>query len=135
MMAMNRSIVKAAVFLAFAAVCASVWAGGGRESAPRWEGMFTGVIPAADGPGISVVAIFNADHTYHITHQHIGKGIEVFQFNGTFEWNEQSKTITLDRRDIPFMYRLDKNGITQLDMEGNKITGALANNYRLRRVE
>ena len=115
-------------------ICFSACAGSGSKNAPVWEGMFTWVIPAASGPGISVVAILNADKTYRITYHYIDRGTEVYVFTGSFEWNEKTKTVTLDNSEIPPYYLAGKNTLTQLDGEGNKITGPLADNYQLRRV-
>ena len=133
---MKKTISTIIVLFALLGICSGVWADGrrGNQSAPRWAGIYAGVIPAADGPGISVVAILNADMTYRITYQYIGRDTELFVFTGTFEWDDRARTITLDSRALAPYYRAGRNSLTQLDMEGKKITGPLAGNYRLRRV-
>jgi len=113
-------------------VCTSLWAGGGREE--NLPGIYNGVIPAADCPGIAVVAILNDKGEYKITYQYIDRSAEVVTFTGTFTYNGKTGLLTLNGGNLPSYYRADKKGLTQLDMEGNKITGNLAKNYLLRKV-
>ena len=133
---MTKNISKALIFCVLLGICSGIWADSGRgsQNAPRWAGIFAGIIPAADGPGISVIAILDTDMSYKITYQYIGRGNELSVFTGTFEWDERAKTITLDSRDLPPYYRVGRNSLTQLDMEGKRITGPLARKYQLQRV-
>jgi uncharacterized lipoprotein NlpE involved in copper resistance len=125
--------------LAIALVCflgiSSCATGGAREKhdAPFWAGMYYGVIPAADCPGIAVVAIFNTSGSYTITYQYIDRDVPVVTFSGNFTWDEKTKTITTDERHLP-SYKGRRDKLIQLDMEGKKITGKLARNYILRKV-
>jgi heat shock protein HslJ len=60
----------------------------------------------------------------------------VFETKGTFEWNESRSAIILtDLRDkITTYYAVGDGNLIQLDMQGNKITGELANNYILVKI-
>ena len=129
-----RSII---MFLVFCAICSGAWAGGSSENQNKsqWAGIYSGVIPAADCPGIVVVAILNANGQYRITYQYIDRGTEVFVYSGTFKYDEKAKTITLDSGDLPRFYKSGKNSLTQLDLEGNIIKGQFADNYVLRKVK
>ncbi|MHC6204445.1 copper resistance protein NlpE N-terminal domain-containing protein [Breznakiellaceae bacterium SP9] len=106
----------------------------------NWAGVYGGVIPAADGPGITVEITLNNDGTYSISYQYIDRGDEVFTGSGTFKWNDAGSTIALDFEDkdapSPFApyYQVGENILIQLDMTGEKITGALADNYVLKKV-
>ena len=133
---MTKNISKVLIFCVLLGIGSGVWAGGRGDSqnVPRWAGIYTGVIPAADGPGISVVAILRADMSYKITYQYIDRGTELLVFTGTFEWDDRARTIALDSRALPPYYRVGRNSLTQLDMEGKRITGSLAKNYELRMV-
>lgn len=100
---------------------------------PEWAGIFTGVIPAADCPGISVVAILKTNGTYKITYQYIDRGDELFTYTGIFTWDEKAKAITLDSSNIP-SYKVKGNFLIHLDMEGKEIEGKLADKYKLKRL-
>jgi uncharacterized lipoprotein NlpE involved in copper resistance len=97
-----------------------------------WAGVYTGVIPAASGPGINVTMTLRYDLTYEVQYQYIDRPDDGdFTITGTFRWNEAGSAITLDATNIPPHYSVGEGRLTQLDMEGNPITGALADNYVL----
>lgn len=50
---------------------------------------------------------------------------------GKFTWDADGKTITLDATGQPAKYTVGENTLTQLDMNGAPITGALATHYVL----
>jgi uncharacterized lipoprotein NlpE involved in copper resistance len=95
------------------------------------DGTYTGVIPCADCEGISVRITLN-DNTYQVSYLYLGKeDANPELFMGKFSWNESNSAITLDSKKIPPHYQVGKNKLIQLDMEGNKITGELAEMYVL----
>ena len=100
----------------------------------NWDGVYRGVIPAADGPGITVEITLNNDETYSMSYQYIDRGGEVFTEAGTFWWNNAGSTITLDVKDRPPHYQVGENTLIQLDMNGEKITGDLSDSYVLKKV-
>jgi uncharacterized lipoprotein NlpE involved in copper resistance len=106
------------------------------ENSSNWAGTYAGVIPAADAEGINVKITLNADKTYSVEYQYIGKGDEVFTNTGTFNLNSEKNTITLNKEkedDFSKYYKLGENTLTQLDLAGNIITGELADNYVLKK--
>jgi uncharacterized lipoprotein NlpE involved in copper resistance len=107
--------------------------GSTNEGEPDWTGIYYGVTPAADCPGIVVVAIFNSSGFYKITHQYIDRDVAVITYTGNFEWDGKAGTLTLDDKSLP-SYKVKKDSLVQLDMEGKEITGQLAGNYILRKV-
>jgi uncharacterized lipoprotein NlpE involved in copper resistance len=100
----------------------------------NWEGVYTGVIPAADGPGIEVRLTLYTNETYEISYHYIDRGNSDFTQNGSFEWDNAGSIITLDIVDFPPYYQVGENRLTQLDMQGEPITGSLAENYVLSRA-
>ena len=132
---MKKTILSIIVVFAFLFVCTGVWAGGRKDKGMHPEGIYIGVIPAADCPGIAVVAILNTQGEYKITYQYIDRGVEVFTFTGIYKLDEASRMITLDGKNLPPYYKVGKHGLTQLDMEGNDIKGKLRDLYKLRKVE
>ena len=103
-----------------------------------WEGLYIGVIPSASGMGINVNLTVNIDETYTIEYQYVGKSDEVFSHAGTFTWNPAGDTIILDSVNIdgfPPYYRVGENTLTHLDLDGNVITGDLADMYILHKQQ
>jgi uncharacterized lipoprotein NlpE involved in copper resistance len=101
------------------------------EASLNWSGVYAGIIPAADGPGIKVQLTLNADSTFVLRYEYIDRADSVFFHEGTFTWDETGKTIILDIENIPPYYQAAENKLIQLDMSGNRITGDLADHYVL----
>ena len=131
---MKNIISKLIIIAALFGICSGAWAGGGKEKQNDLPGIYIGVIPAADCAGIAVVAILGAEGNYTITYQYIGKSAEVSTFTGTFTYDAAAKMITLDGKNLPPYYKVNKKGLTQLDKDGNEIKGNLADLYKLRKV-
>jgi len=103
-----------------------------------WEGTYFGVVPCADCPGVEIRITLNKDDTYHISWKYQDRGDEMFQNSGKFQWDDSGGIITLESLDkdfFPNQYRVGENRLFQLDKEGNRITGDLATNYILPKVE
>jgi len=97
-----------------------------------WTGVYKGTIPAADAEGINVNLKINKDETYELTYDYIGKPDNTFTNKGSFTWNDTGDIINLGIADTPSYYKVtDENKLIQLDMEGNPITGNLADMYVL----
>jgi len=96
-----------------------------------WAGVYTGTIPAADGPGINVRMKLNKDNTYELTYEYLKKPDNAFTNTGSFKWNDTGDIINLGIADTPSYYKIAENKLIQLDMEGKLITGKLADNYIL----
>jgi uncharacterized lipoprotein NlpE involved in copper resistance len=97
-----------------------------------WQGTYTGVIPCADCSGINVTITLNPS-TYELSYLYLGKNDNVpFQVVGSFSWDETGSIINLENdASIPSYYQVGENKLIQLDMEGNLITGNLADKYVL----
>jgi uncharacterized lipoprotein NlpE involved in copper resistance len=99
-----------------------------------WEGMYTGVIPAASSSGIEVTMTLNDNLTFELQYKYLDKSEEIFTQSGTFKWNNTGNTIILDITNYPPYYMVGEKMLIQLDMEGNRITGNLAENYILEKT-
>jgi len=102
----------------------------------HWAGVYTGVIPSAGGEGIDVKVTLNANETYKVESRYIGKSDEVFTNAGKFTWNSEKNIVIIpsEREDLPpTYYKLGQKALIHLDIEGNVITGALANDYILKK--
>lgn len=98
-----------------------------------WQGTYKGVIPCADCEGIETEITLNADLTFTLKTKYLGKGDgKVFQETGSFVWDKTGGIISLEGlKGRPSQYKVGENRLIQLDMEGNVITGDLAEKYVL----
>jgi len=98
-----------------------------------WAGVYTGTIPAADVEGINVRMKLNKNNTYELTYEYIGKPDNTFTFLGSFKWDDTGSIIHIEIADAPSYYKVVENALIQMDMKGNQIKGALADNYVLKK--
>ena len=98
-----------------------------------WAGMYKGVVPCADCEGIGTILVLNSDDTYLLKQTYLGKPDAVStEKTGKFTWKDDKQTIVLEGIDqAPNQYKVAENKVTQLDMQGNKITGDLSSKYIL----
>ena len=98
-----------------------------------WQGTYKGVTPCADCEGIETEITLNADLTFTLKTKYLGKGDgKVFQETGSFVWDKTGGIISLEGlKGRPSQYKVGENRLIQLDMEGNVITGDLAEKYVL----
>jgi uncharacterized lipoprotein NlpE involved in copper resistance len=134
---MNR---KAFIFLLMAALAISCLSnqeavdGHNSRTSLDWTGIYTGTIPAADGPGINVRMKINKDNTYELTYDYIDRSVNPFTFSGSFTWDDTGNIIHIEIADAPSYYKVAENKLIQLDMEGKPITGNFADMYVLTKV-
>ena len=95
-----------------------------------WNGTYLGILPCADCEGIKTRIVLNADLSYSHETMYIGKDEKVFQTKGSFKWDKTGGIITLDNTE-EYMYQVGENILIQLDKNGKKITGDLADKYKL----
>jgi uncharacterized lipoprotein NlpE involved in copper resistance len=101
------------------------------EISLSWPGLYTGLIPAADGPGIEVQLTLNYDKTFALQYKYIDRGDNVFIQEGTFTWDSSGRIVVLGIENFPPYYLAAEGRLIQLDMQGNRISGALAEHYVL----
>lgn len=95
-------------------------------------GFYSGVLPCADCEGIEVTLELGPGDSYIKKSTYLGKDDnQVFESSGTFSWNEAGNTITLNAEEAPNQYFVGENVLFHLDMEGNRISGDLADKYKL----
>lgn len=101
-----------------------------------WNGTYEGMTPCASCEGIKTTLTLNQDSSFIMSTQYIGKSEEVLEVKGTFKWNDAGNIISLDGiKDAPNQFLVGENMLFQLDMEGNRITGDLADKYILAKVQ
>ncbi|GHT21476.1 hypothetical protein FACS189430_01580 [Bacteroidia bacterium] len=99
----------------------------------NYQGMYVGTVPCADCEGIETTIILG-DTDYSVKTVYLGKDKTEHKETGTYSWDESGQIITLKGiKDAPNKYFVGENYLKQLDMNGNEITGQLAEKYILRK--
>ncbi|WP_214226897.1 copper resistance protein NlpE [Pedobacter sp. B4-66] len=99
-----------------------------------WNGTYKGITPCADCEGIETEVTLNKDMTFIVKTIYKGKSDKVFEEKGSFKWDATGSKISLEGlKDRPSQFFVGENTLTQLDLEGNRITGALAEKYILKK--
>ncbi len=97
-----------------------------------WAGVYKGVLPCADCEGIETSLTLKMDNSYQLSTTYLGKDATPFKQQGSFQWDAKGSVIRLlNQKDGPALYKVVENQLIQLDMEGQLITGDLADNYKL----
>lgn len=106
------------------------------KSSLDWQGSYSGIVPCADCEGIATTIVLNADQSYALNTRYLGKDQTVNSAGGTFSWNKEGNTITLNgMKDGPRFYKVGENKLIQLDQQGKTITGTNANRYILNKAD
>lgn len=92
-------------------------------------GTYTGVLPCADCEGIETIIVINSDSTYHHSARYLGKDDGPFVTEGT--WEIDRSTLKLDKIDNAFF--VGENHLVQLDLDGKRVEGDLAEYYVLKK--
>ncbi len=114
--------------------CVQTSQGDNSQNALDWAGVYSGVLPCASCPGIQTVINLNGDLTYRLEATYIDQEGAPMVKTGKFEWNEQGHSITLlgyEQGEGANRFLVGENHLVQLDLEGNKVSGSLADQYVL----
>jgi heat shock protein HslJ len=101
-----------------------------------WEGTYTGIVPCADCEGIQTTINITKDLKYNIKKVYLDQSNHIYENSGTFNWNKAGSMIILSNINAEngaTKYMVGENQIIQLDLNGNRITGALADKYILKK--
>jgi uncharacterized lipoprotein NlpE involved in copper resistance len=100
-----------------------------------WAGTYKGILPCADCEGIETTLRINSDSTFQLIAKYLGKKSDSIETYGSFIWNDEGNTILLNNiTNAPNKYFVRENSVIQLDMEGNFISGDLADKYVLKKI-
>lgn len=97
-------------------------------------GMYQGVVPCSDCEGIETT-LWIDEKNYVLFTNYLGKKNKTeSEFRGAYVWNDEGNTIILEGiENAPNRYFVGENYLKQLDMDGNKIEGDLAEKYVLQK--
>ncbi len=95
-----------------------------------WQGTYQGTLPCADCEGIKTQLVLNDDLSYILKTKYLGKSDSVFQEKGKFTWDNSGSNIQLENSGGQ-SYQVGENILFHLDKNGKRITGDLAEKYKL----
>ena len=102
-----------------------------------WPGVYNGFLPCADCIGVKTSLALNANNTYILITQNVGKSPREFVEKGKFTWGDNNDKIILTPRDssTPRQYLVGDDKLIELDGNGKRISGKQADSYILRRTD
>mgnify|MGYP001170025247 CR=1 FL=1 len=98
------------------------------QNSVDWMGTYEAVLPCADCPGIKTVLILREDETFEMGSEYLERDTK-FEDEGTFEWQNNGSVVHLKGKDTNVKLQVGENVLFQLDQQGNRITGDLAEHY------
>lgn len=98
-----------------------------------YAGVYEGLLPAADGPGIQTTLTLNKDNTFTLRSEYVDQENGVFNDAGSF--TVDGNVLTLDMDGQPYYYQVEEGRVRMLDMDKQPVTGPLADNYVLEQTE
>lgn len=98
-----------------------------------WAGTYKGVTPCTDCDGIETTLTLNADLTFELKMNYLGKdNAKPVDATGRFRWLPGGNAIVLDGLlNMPSQYSVGQNMLIQMDMMGQPVTGEAAGKYIL----
>lgn len=97
-------------------------------------GTYTGVLPAADGPGIETTITFFQNGAFTERQLYLDSDTAPFVTRGVF-YRENDMIVATSPSAPTFYYAIEENAIRQLDFNRSIIKGPLSNNYVLKQVD
>lgn len=98
-------------------------------------GRYQGVLPCADCPGIETTIELTEDFNYIITRIYLERDVKPLTETGTYKWNAAGNGIILSGSDGgQQQFFVGENHLIQLDQEGNRIEGAIADKFILKKL-
>ncbi|SDC03901.1 copper resistance protein NlpE [Niabella drilacis] len=99
----------------------------------KFEGTYSGLLPCASCEGIETTLTLYDDHSFLMKEVYKDEQPDTFVNKGKYEVKSNTLYLKMDGAGVerPVMYAVRPNSLTQLDMNGKEITGALAGHYVL----
>lgn len=102
------------------------------ENSLDWNGQYKGTLPCADCEGINTTLTLKASGDFRRSLEYIGKSENTIEETGIFSWDASGSNITLSLEDGSTQsYKVGENRLWQLDQNGERIAGELADKYLL----
>lgn len=96
-------------------------------------GKYKGILPCADCEGIETTIELKTDSTYSREIKYLGKKDNLFTASGKWTWVSEFVISLGSIKEGPNRYFVAEGKLVQLDMNGKKISGSLADKYKLKK--
>lgn len=99
-------------------------------------GVYTGTLPCASCEGIKTELTLNNDKTFVLKEEYLGQKEPLrSEMKGNWVVHENTMTLQFSKevQDRITRYKVEENRLRQLDLQGEVIEGALADNYILKK--
>ena len=103
------------------------------ETSLDYLGVYKGTLPAADCPGIETTLTLAPDGSYALHLKYIDRDSE-FDEKGAYKVKGNLLTLTPMDGQLEY-YKVEENQVRKLDADKQPVTGALAENYVLKKTE
>ncbi|MGJ7033898.1 copper resistance protein NlpE [Niabella hirudinis] len=99
----------------------------------KFEGTYSGLLPCASCEGIETTLTLYEDHSFLMKEVYKDDQPDTFVNKGKYTVTDNTLYLKMDGAgaERPVMYAVRPNSLTQLDLNGNEISGALAGHYVL----
>lgn len=104
------------------------------ETSLDYEGIYTGIFPAADCPGINITLTLKHDGTYNEHYKYLERNSE-FTEQGGYLVKDNTLTLTPQDGDGISYYKVEEGRLRRLDADKQSITGPLAEHYILKKSQ
>lgn len=88
------------------------------RNALDWAGVYEGVTPCADCPGIKLRLTLQQDGRYELSTQYLERPVAPQTARGQFSWNAAGSTVTLDAAGGNQQFRVGEGRLLQLNRDG-----------------
>ena len=89
------------------------------RNALDWAGVYEGMLPCADCPGIQTRLSLQQDGRFELSMRYLERQVAPYVSTGSFSWNADGNTITLEGAGGAAMYRVGEGRLLQLDRDGS----------------
>ncbi|MDP2099209.1 MAG: copper resistance protein NlpE [Methylococcales bacterium] len=102
-----------------------------------WPGIYRGFLPCSDCKGVKTTLALNKNNSYLLITQFVGRSEREIVEKGRFTWGDKNDVIVLTPRNSSTVrqYFVGEDMLIQLDSEGSRIAGDVAERYMLRRSD
>ena len=89
------------------------------RNAVDWAGVYAGVVPCADCPGIKLRLTLQPDNRYELSTQYLDRQAAAQTVRGRFTWDAGGSTVTLDAAGGGQQFRVGEGRLLQLNRDGS----------------
>ncbi len=91
----------------------------GSRQAVDWAGVYEGVLPCADCPGIRTRLSLLPGNRFELSTQYLERPLPPISSAGRFSWNADGNLITLEGAGAPQQWRVGEGRLLQVDRDGS----------------